>query len=186
MTKLIQKIKTNTFINAELEAAIAASFVLEKHEKNTFLIKENQYCKKLFFLEKGTVRTFHYHNEKDVTSWIYRPEQFFTSWYAFLNQQPSYEYIEVLNSSTIYSISYSDLQNLYKNFPAFERFGRLMIEEQMAFLDYFYKGYFFLSARERYESLLEYYPDIELHVKLGYIASLLGISQETLSRIRSK
>lgn len=186
MNQLIQRIKQTTFIDSSLEAAIEEFFFLEQFPKNAYLVEEGQCPKELFFLTTGVVRTFYIHKDKEVTSWIYRPEQFFTAWYGFLNQSASYEYIEVISDASLYSISYTNLQKLYKEHPSFERFGRLLIEEQMAFLDYFYKGYSFLTAKERYQSLLEYYPDIELHVKLGYIASLLGISQETLSRIRAK
>jgi hypothetical protein len=56
----------------------------------------------------------------------------------------------------------------------------------LIFLDEFNKGWSFLSAKEKYQTLLFYFPDIELRVKLGYIASFLGISQETLSRLRAK
>jgi len=56
----------------------------------------------------------------------------------------------------------------------------------LIFLDEFSKGWSFLSAKEKYQSLLSYFPDIELRVKLSYIASFLGISQETLSRLRTQ
>ena len=111
---------------------------------------------------------------------------FLTSWYSFYSQVQSFEYIETLEDSVVYAIDYTQYQKLLEQFPSMERFGRLLAEEQMAFLDNFSKGYMFLTAKEKYQLLLSIYPNVELHVKLGHIASFLGISQETLSRIRAR
>ena len=91
----------------------------------------------------------------------------------------------LLEDGTLLEISYEGMQDLYAQFARFERFGRVLMEEHLAFIDHFSRGYMFLSAKERYQQLLISFPDIELRVKLGQIASFLGISQETLSRIRS-
>jgi len=75
---------------------------------------------------------------------------------------------------------------LLKTDPAFERFGRILMEEQLAFIDYYFKGVLFMTAKEKYSLLLSYFPDITQRVNLGHIASFLGITQETLSRLRSR
>ena len=150
------------------------------------MLKEHQYCRKLYFVEEGIFRTFYHYNGKDITSWFYPEGHFVTSWHGFLRQEASFEYVEALENSKVYAIEYDAYQQLFKRFPEFERFGRLLIEEQLAFIDSFSQGYMFLPAKKRYELLLAYLPDVELRVKLGHIASFLGISQETLSRIRSQ
>ncbi len=61
-----------------------------------------------------------------------------------------------------------------------------LIEEQLVYIDTYSKGYMFLSAKEKYDKLLSFFPDIDQRANLGYIASMLGISQETLSRIRGE
>jgi len=108
-----------------------------------------------------------------------------SSWYGFYKQETSYEYIEALEDCSVYAIEYHDYKKLIEVYPKFERFSRLLAEEQLAFIDLYSKGYMFMSAKEKYDLLLSNIPNIELRVKLGYIASFLGISQETLSRIRS-
>ncbi len=149
------------------------------------MLKEFKHVRKLYYIEKGIFRTYYIHNEKEITSWFYTENQFLTSWSGFYNQETSHEYIEALEEATIYSIEYSAYQKLINSYPSFERFTRLLAEEQLAFIDSFFKGYLFMTASEKYKLLLSIIPDIELRVKLGYIASFLGISQETLSRIRS-
>ena len=186
MQNLLQIISSKVRISEKLESAIVGTFRKETISKNEFLLKEFQYCRRLYFLDKGTVRTFYYHKEKDITSWFYREGHFLTSWYSFYTQKASFEYIETLEECTIYSISYTKYQKLILEFPQFERFARLLAEEQTAFVDNFSKGYMFMSAKEKYDLLLSIFPDITLRVNLGHIASFIGVSQETLSRIRRR
>ena len=101
-------------------------------------------------------------------------------------KKPSFEEIECLEDCILYQISYNNYQRLIADFPAFGNFARLLAEEMLAFLDEFSKGWSFLTAKEKYKLLLSYLPDIELRVKLGHIASFLGITQETLSRLRAQ
>ncbi len=185
MKQLLQTISQRTGVSLALKEAIQNNFTYQEIPKSHVLLKEFQYCQQLYFLESGTIRTYYFDKEKEITSWFYVEGQFFTSWYSYYSQQASFEFIESSSDCVIYRISYLQYQQLLKAFPAFEHFGRLLAEEQLAFLDQYSKGYLFLSAKERYQLLTSYFPDIELRVKLGYIASFLGISQETLSRIRS-
>ncbi len=186
MESLLNHIETKIRCSESLKEAIRQLFTLEDIPKNTILLKEYQYARKLYFLKKGTVRTYYIDKDLDISSWFYRENQFFTAWSSFYKKSPSFEYIETLENCTIYTITYDKYQQLLLDFPAFERYGRLLAEEYLAFIDLYSKGYMFMSAKERYELLLGFFPDIELRVKLGYIASFLGISQATLSRIRSR
>ena len=155
-------------------------------KKGTTLLKAMQTCDKLYFLQSGTVRTYYDHAGKDVTSWFYTEGQFFTAWYSFLSRDASHEYIETLEDCDLYLISYNSYQELLQSDPLFERFGRLLAEEQTAFIDYFFKGYLYMTAKEKYQLLTTTFPGIELRTKLSHIASFLGITQETLSRIRAQ
>ena len=110
----------------------------------------------------------------------------FTSWYSFFNGNTFSEPIEALEDCVAYRIYKSDLDCLYAEYRSFETCGRKLMEESVSFIDYFYKGYGFTSAKDKYDSLLAVYPDITQRAKLGHVASYLGISQETLSRIRGK
>lgn len=186
MEKLLEHFKTKIRVSEDLKTALEKHFEYEKIEKDQYLLKEKQYCRRLYFLESGTVRTFYYDKGKDITSWFYRENQFFSSWYSFYNQEQSFEYIIAVENSSLYSIEYSNYQKLLQSFPKFERFGRLLAEEQTAFIDFYSKGYLFMSAKEKYDLLHTFFPDITMRVNLGHIASFLGITQETLSRIRRK
>lgn len=197
VSKLFSKITTpnkslveyiNHKVQLPLEVKDAVLSVCEKEQlnKNHLLIKEDRVTHKLYFIEKGSARTFYYHDGKDVTSWIYREGQLITSWSSFFTRLPSYENVELTEDASVISISYDNLQKLYQTYPKMQEFGRIMVEDQMVFLDYFYKGFFFITAKEKYALLLSIFPDVTQRVNLGHIASFLGISQETLSRIRKK
>ncbi|MEL6193217.1 MAG: Crp/Fnr family transcriptional regulator [Bacteroidota bacterium] len=184
MHNLTENIGSKIHLTPEIQRVIEEHFIAETFPKNHVLIKEGQYVQKLFFLEEGMVRSFHYAEDKEVNSWFYTSNQFFTSWYSFHEKNASLETMETLEPSLVYAIDHSSYHKLMDTYTAFQKLGRLIAEEQLAFVDYYSRGYMFMSAKERYDLLLSFFPDIELRIKLGHIASFLGVSQETLSRIR--
>ena len=154
--------------------------------KGEVLLEEGKTCKRLYFLSKGTIRTYFYLKGRDITYWIYPDNAIVTSWNSYLLRKPSSEYIEATENCVVHSITYDQWQELFQKYPELERFGRLIMEETVALLDDFYKGYYFMSAKEKFELLTSVFPDVTQRANLGHIASMLGISQETLSRIRGK
>lgn len=173
-------------VDQSLMTDLKATFQLEKIDKRTKILEENRHCRRLYFLEKGIIRSYYEHNLEEVTSWVYNEGQFVSSWHSFYLQRKSFETLEALEDCICYSISFANYQKLMDKHHGFERFARFIAESQIAHLDLFYKGFMIMSSKERYQQLLRYFPDIELRVQIGYIASLLGISRETLSRIRSE
>jgi len=184
MKALIQNIVTKVRISESTQVNVTKSFNREELHQGHEVIKRDRTARKLYFIESGAFRTYYDHQDKDVTSCFYLEGQWMTTWHSFYTQQPSYESIEVLEDAVVYSINKDDLAKLISTNPQIDTFMRLMAEEQVSFMDAYFKGYMFMSATEKYNLLLTTYPTIENRVKLGYIASYLGISQETLSRIR--
>ena len=186
MQKLLQNISTRAYLNPELLTQIRSSFELIETIKGDKILLEDNRANYLYFIEKGILHNYYYQDSRKITSWFYAEDQFITAWFSFYSQKPSFEEIECLEDCILYRISYSKYQKLIANYPAFNNFARLLAEEMLAFLDKFSKGWSFLSAKEKYQLLKQYFPQVELRVKLGSIASFLGISQETFSRIRSE
>ncbi|MDT7832624.1 Crp/Fnr family transcriptional regulator [Flavobacteriaceae bacterium S356] len=186
MDTFISYIKTYISLSAEAENTIKELAKAIVFPKGTMLAEEGKTSRHLYYMESGTVRTYLYQKGKDITHWIYPEGGMITSWHSYLLKKPSTEYIEVTEESKLISLSYDDWQELYLKHPELERFVRLMLEEQIAAIDEFYKGYYFLSAKEKYELLIAVFPSITQRANLGHIASMLGITQETLSRIRGK
>ncbi|MGI9550919.1 MAG: Crp/Fnr family transcriptional regulator [Aurantibacter sp.] len=186
MQNLLQEISNGCFLSPELQRRITEDFRLSEAKKGEKILIHGNRANYLFFIDEGILHNYYYHNGKQISSWFYPENQFITAWSSFYAQKQSFEEIECLEDCVLYKISYKNYQKLIADFPSFGNFARLLAEEMLAFLDEFSKGWSFLSAKEKYQLLLSYFPDIELRVKLGYIASFLGISQETLSRLRAQ
>ncbi len=186
MENFFSIIQGKNLVSDDLKEELKNSFTKSFYPKGTVFIKEGNYCSELFFLKSGLVRAYCYDQEKEITTWFHFADDIFTSFYSFFSKRRSFENFETLEDSTVFSIQQKDLDRLYDSYPQLERFMRLHLEESVAEYDYFTKGFLFMTAKKRYEQLLSLYPDIEQRVNLGHIASYLGITQETLSRIRSK
>ena len=111
---------------------------------------------------------------------------FVTSFHSFITLEPSVENIQLLEGSILWSISKEQLTQLFNRYHEIERLVRIAYEKYYIRLEERYVNAQFKTAKELYENLLRQTPYILERVPLGYIASYLGISQETLSRIRSK
>jgi CRP-like cAMP-binding protein len=186
MQQLLSYIKNHYNISSPAIDALHKSFTKIKLSKNEFLIKKGQVCKHLYFLEKGCIRGFYNIDGKDVTQWFGFENDFATSFRSFIAQVPAAEYIHVVEDATFWAITKDELNNLFANFIEIEKIVRLIYEQYYIRLEERYANAHFKTATERYENLLQYEPHILQRMPLGYIASYLGISQETLSRIRAK
>ncbi|WP_075343476.1 Crp/Fnr family transcriptional regulator [Tenacibaculum agarivorans] len=186
MENLLKYIAERAYISSDLRNEISSCFELVEAKKGDLLLKEGAVAHYLYFIEEGVLHNYYYHDGRQISSWFYTEEQFVTAWSGFYMQKPSSETIECLEDCTLYRITYKNYQKLIADFPSFGNFARLLAEEMLVFIDQFSMSWSFLSAKEKYELLKSYFPQIELRVKLGLIASFLGISQETLSRIRAE
>jgi CRP-like cAMP-binding protein len=156
----------------------------KKLKKGSFLVKAGETCMCLAFLESGTIRSYYLKEEKDITISFSLAGDFITSMSSFIQQKPSYEYIEVLENCTIRSISHTNLMELLAQEKELSEVYRqilesyyVQLEEQLIFSK-------FKSAKERYLDLMEKQPQIIQKAAIGQIASYLDMSIETLSRIR--
>jgi len=150
------------------------------------LLKKGKVCNFLYFVEKGLARNFFEEDGKELTNDIVLEGELLVSFASFISGQPSRETIELLEDSILFAIHYDELQNLYADFPIMERTGRMIAEHyynSLAAKNYRLK---FNNTTERYEQLFNSKIEIVRRVPIGIIASYLGMSIETLSRIRGK
>lgn len=166
----------------------ALSSIAKKLElpKGHTLIRENTVCNYLYFVETGLTRTYYYKDGKDVTDWISPENTFAVSILSFITRKPDRRIIELLEPSILYSFHYDKLEELYSKFHEIEKLGRLLVSSGLVQLQQKFDDIHFTTATQRYQTLMETNPSFILRVPLGMIASYLGITQETLSRIRSQ
>ncbi|KAF2510648.1 Crp/Fnr family transcriptional regulator [Flavobacterium zhairuonense] len=184
MNELITVINSFQKIDADTENAIRSFFVEEKFRKNEFIIQEHKICDKIYFISSGAVRRFCFENDEEVTKWIYTDNQFVTSMSSFFDQKPSFEIFQACEETVAYSLTYSDEQLLLE-YPLFLKFHLNQLRHYLSKINEFHHLFRVMTAEKKYLFLLEFFPQIIQKAKLKHIASLIGVSQETLSRIRA-
>jgi len=155
-------------------------------QKDFFLLKENTVADYLYFIEKGVARIYYYKNDREVTEWLALDNQFFSSITSFFQRNPSNLTIQVIEPSIVYGIHHDNLMSLADKYHEIERLLRKMVTTSLIYSQIRMDLIQFESAQQRYEKLLNKCPQIVQRVPLTYIASFLGITLETLSRIRSQ
>lgn len=184
MKQLIDVINTFQKLDFETEEAINKYFIIEKYKKNEFIISEGKICGKVYFIKSGAVRRFCIEDDIELTKWIYTDNQFMTSLSSFFEQKPSFESFQTCEDTVVYSLSYSDEQILLE-YPLFSKFHIKQLRYYLSNINEFNHLFRVMSAHEKYVFLLNSFPQIIIKAKLKHIASLIGVSQETLSRIRA-
>ena len=183
---LLQTLNSVTILSECLQDRIKTYLIEEDYGRKSTLLKAGQVSQRIYFIKHGFVRAYYYKGEGEFTSWFMTTGDIIVSVYSFFSRKPSFENIEVLEDSTLQSISWDQLQILYKEFPEFNQTGRLITEHYYIRSEERTIALQTLNAKQRYEKLICDYPGILQKASLGQIASFLSIKQETLSRIRGK
>jgi CRP-like cAMP-binding protein len=186
MQQLLSHITNYAPLSTAARQALQDCFEKITLPKNEFLLTEGKICRHLYFLEKGALRGFYNADGKEITHWFGFENDFFTSFHSFITHQPAVENIQLLEGSILWAISKETLHQLFNEYHEIERLMRIAYEKYYIRLEERFVNAQFKTAGERYENLLQQMPHIVERVPLGFIASYLGISQETLSRVRSK
>lgn len=183
---VIETISINySLLTDECKNDIKKAAKLYHLDKLSPLVREGQFADKMYYIVSGCLRAFYIKNGKDITDWFAFEGDFVNSINSFFQDVPSKHNIESLEPTTLLVISRETIFNLTNNHHCFERLGRIAVTKVMLQLQERIVSIQFETAQEKYESLIKVRPDIVLRVPLTHIASYLGITLETLSRIRN-
>lgn len=183
--ELSEYLKNITKLPDSLEGELKNVFEPKMFPKGSFLFKQGEVCRHLFFIEKGLVRVYYYSDTgKEITAWFSAEHSLVTAIDSFYHHKTTGDYCEVLEDSVIYPINFSEL-DLILNSEKGARLAFFILYEIARKMTEYISSLKFQSAEERYKALIKDYPSILNRTSLGHIASYLGITQETLSRIRS-
>ena len=186
LQKLLSHIQNFYRLSAEAQSALQDCMKEVVLSKNEFLLTEGKTCKQLYFLERGALRGYYNLEDKEITYWFAFENDFVTSFHSFITGEPAVENIQLLEGSILWSITKETLEGLFNQHHEIERLVRIAYEKYYIRLEERFVNGQFKTASERYAQLLQQRPHILERVPLGMIASYLGISQETLSRVRNK
>ncbi|MDX5338428.1 MAG: Crp/Fnr family transcriptional regulator [Cyclobacteriaceae bacterium] len=173
-------------IEEDAKTAFASKLQLIELDRGDLVERAGEVCDHLYLVAEGSLRSFYFKDNKDITVSFALEGEFTTSMYSFISRQPGYENIEAMESSAVGKISYAELKELFETHPTLERAYRIILEQYYIALEELLIFTKFKSAKERYLSLMESRPKIIHKASVGQIASYLDMSIETLSRIRGK
>lgn len=153
-------------------------------EKGTTLLREGQFGDKTYFIVSGCARVFYLRDGKDISDWFAFENDFVSSLDSFFNNVRSPHYIELLEDSVLVEISRKNVDELSDKYRDFERLSKLVFIQTILRQQERILSMQFHSAEQKYKNLLIIRPNIVQRVPLTHIASYIGITLETMSRIR--
>jgi CRP-like cAMP-binding protein len=154
-------------------------------KKNTDLQPVGHTCKTIYFLVKGVARIYYFKEDIDITESFSFENSIVVRYESLFTGRPSRKAIQVLEDSELIAISSPSLFKLYDRYPDIERLFRKLFEKALVEQINRTENLQFHTAEERYQDLIREEPDVLKRVPLKYIASYLGITPVSLSRIRA-
>jgi CRP-like cAMP-binding protein len=173
-------------LDRPVRQALQAVIQPKKYNKGDYLLRAGEVCRYSYFIEKGLARKFYLKDGVEITTDFSFPDDILVSFRSYTLQQPGREYIQVLADSTVQQTDYLAFQRLKWTHKKLLEIDLLLTEYYAMWLEERLYNLQFHTAAERYGQLLDTQPHLVQQVPLSYIASYLGITLETLSRIRAK
>ncbi len=169
------------------EAKILKLLKPTKIAKGEYYIREGQIPKKFGFVESGLFRYLYINNKgTEFTKNFILENSFISAYSAMISQQPSRMFIEALEDSFVYDLSYNDWLELKKGHECWNQFLVVILEKAFSTKEIRERDLLLLEAQERYDIFKKEFPTLENRIKQHLVASYLGISPISLSRIRNK
>lgn len=165
-------------------AVILTKFRIKRIKKYQYLLRKGQVCSELCFVKSGCFKVIYPHADREVNVWFAFEEMPITEMQSFVTQSPSQYTIRALENAEVFAIGYNDLQKLYEEFSSFRFFGMRIVERMLAKSIRRMASFQFETAEARYEKLFDN-PDYLNRIPLKDLASFLGITPNSLSRIRN-
>jgi len=182
---LLENLHEHLKLSEEFSEKFDTIFRHEYVKKGDILFRPEGFSQKIIFIEKGLIRTYYLKDGKDITYLFLSEKSFLTPVECVFYNKPAPYGWEALETCEIRTALYRDFELLFSQVPGMEKFIRLLLINVLQIVAEKLYSIQFQTALERYKSLIESQPDILLRAPLGHIASYLGITQQTLSVIRS-
>ena len=182
---LIRFFRNTNLVSIEKAEDFAGNFLQKHLGKNDFLLREGKICNDYLFLENGFMRSFAHDTEgNDITTNFHNSNQVVFEVSSFFNRTASKENIQALTDCSGWFITYQELNRLFHETQEFREFGRHILVRGFSALKNRMLSMITETAEERYSNLLKSNPEIFINAPLKNIATYLGITDTSLSRIR--
>jgi len=182
---LLEYFQKHLNLSEEFSEKFDIMFRHEYANKGEILFRPESFSQKIIFIEKGLIRTYYLKDGKDITYLFLSENSFLTPIDCVFYNRPAPYGWEALESCEIRVADYRNFELIFTEVPGMEKFIRVLLVNVLHTIAEKLYAVQFQTAQDRYKKLLETQPDILLRAPLGHIASYLGITQQTLSVIRS-
>ncbi len=165
---------------------LVARFTKHNFAKREVIVRSGVLDRRVYFIEKGITRSYCEVDGREITTWFSAEGDITFGLLDLYRDEPGFEYVETLEETLAYSITIDELNELYRTNIEIANWSRVIHQECLLALQCTRIDRLSLSAKERYEKFLKISPNICSRVNLGYIASYLGVTLPTLSKIRAE
>lgn len=187
MEAFITYLRNKGNLSAEAAEAVGAISKVRKVQKGATMVRQGQVVNHNFFVVSGCLRSYVVaKNGKEHTLQFAIKDWWISDYIAILNNEPAQLTVEALQDSEVIEFLVSDIRALRAKFPDLEAIQQKNLQRHLVTLQKRILNQLQLTAAERYDLFLQSYPDIEQFTPNYHIASYLGITQESLSRIRAE
>lgn len=186
MSDFLKHVNKLSLLSHEASEELLECIQTKVYQKNEIIHSEGAVCKHLFFIESGLAKHFYYHNGSQFVLRFFEEHNFFVATDSFFGNLPADYSTMALENSTISFLPYADFEYLCTKHHSFETFARKFVSIVAYTAISNLKGLLYLNATERYAKFISEYGHLQQRISLGDTAAFLGISQVSLSRIRSK
>lgn len=186
MEQLLQFLESIHPLSGELKIHLAGILKELKLSRKEYLLRAGSTSRRVCFINSGLLRCFYSKDGMDISSWFMKEGDVIYSVESFLTQRPSYEYIQALEETSLFYITYEELQHIYQTFPEFNFIGRSLTEKYYVLSERRLYSLRMQRSQERYDYLFENHPELILRVPAKYLASYLGITEVTFSKIKAR
>jgi CRP-like cAMP-binding protein len=177
-----QYITVNELLKQDLLDRVSAQFF----KKGEIIHPAEKICTRSYFMLKGLARTYYVKDGVEISEYFSAEGEWINSPKSFIQQTKDIYTIDAIEDTFTFALHVKDLVYLFDNYPEMERYARLSMGSVFGHLMNRITIQRFSTAKEKYDNFLSAYQDIHHRIPLGMIASYLGITQSTLSRLRAQ
>jgi CRP-like cAMP-binding protein len=183
---LINYFERHIPLNEAEKEMVRREVPVQAFPKNYLLLKQGNVSKAFYFVIKGTIRLFYSTGLTEKTGFFYTENMFVSSYESFTRQVPSKHNFQALEASTLAIFTPEAIRKLLAISTKFDLLARIMMEEELAVCQSIISSFVTLNAEQRYLQFLQEQPQLVQRIPQHQIASFIGVSAETLSRIRKR
>ena len=180
-------LKSLSYFEDKELSKICNCFKPKSIKKNTILLREGEVCREFYYVQKGCLRTYFITRlGHEKTRFVTLDCSIGTALASFISQRPSFEFVDVLEDTELLAISHKEFYQLNKKLIHWKEFYQKILEMAYSFQNKSFENLVTLTAKQRYEQVLNHNPILLQRLSNKVLASYLDITQETLSRLKSK